>query len=138
MNETPLKVLVVEDEEGLADAMVKLLRLRGLDAFYTLDGPEAVNIFQEKMPEICIIDIQLGYSKLDGLDVLEKIKQMDHTAECIMVTRITDQASIGKAKELGAAHYLLKPLDSKDWLEVVLKSVKAVKERKRPGGQSSS
>ena len=138
MNETPLKVLVVEDEGGLADAMAKLLRLRGLDAFYTLDGPEAVNIFQEKGPEICIIDIQLGYSELDGLEVLEKIKQMDQTVECIMVTRITDQASIEKAKELGASQYLLKPLDSKDWLEVVLKAAEAVKERKRSGGQSSS
>ena len=131
MNDKPIKILIVEDEEGLSDAMVKLLRLRSFEAFYSLDGPEAVKMFEEKRPEICIIDIQLGYSELDGLEVLEKVKEIDKTAECIIVTRITDKESIEKAKELGATHYLLKPLDSKDWLEVVMEVADIVKKRRQ-------
>ena len=38
---------------------------------------------------------------------------------------------IEKAKELGATHYLLKPLDSKDWLEVVMEVADTVKERRQ-------
>jgi len=137
MNEVPLKVLVIEDEEGLADAMAKLLKIRGLDAFFTLDGVEAMKIFEEKKPEICVIDIHLGYSKLNGLEVLEKIKQMDSSTECIMVTRITEEESIEKAKALGATHYLLKPLNSTDWRDVVLEVAQIVKERRQSSGQSS-
>jgi len=138
MNDKPIKVLVVEDEEGLADAMVKLLKIRGLDAFYTMDGPEAVKIFEEKRPEICVIDIQLGYSKLDGLEVLERIKQIDKSTECVMVTRITDEESIEKAKALGATHYLLKPLNSTEWRDVVLEVAEIVKQRRQSSGQSAT
>jgi CheY-like chemotaxis protein len=134
MTDTPLKVLVVEDEEGLAHAMAGFLKLRGLDAFFTTDGVEAVKLFEEKRPEVCVMDIQLGYSKLDGLEVLEKIKQIDPTTQCVMVTRITDQESIEKARQLGAVHYLLKPLDAKDWLEVVMEVVNDIKEGKQSSG----
>ena len=131
MNETPIKVLVVEDEEGLADAMARLLRLRGLDAFYTLDGSEGVAMFKERNPEICIIDYELGYSKLDGLQVLEEIRKTGQTVECIVAMHDDDKRPIEKAKALGATRILIKPLDSPEWRDVVMEVAEIVRERKR-------
>lgn len=102
MTESPIKVMILEDEEGLADAMVKYLKLKQFDAFYSLNGRDAIEKFQQESPDICLLDIQLGYSQLDGLQVLEKIKEIDPSAECIIVTRITDEKSIEKAKKLDA------------------------------------
>ena len=82
---------------------------------------------------MCIIDIQLGYSELDGLEVLERIKEIDSSAECLMITRITEEESIERAKKLGATHYLLKPIDVEDWIEVVMKVADKIKEGRQSG-----
>ncbi|MEW5896032.1 MAG: response regulator [Candidatus Omnitrophota bacterium] len=133
MSDHPVKVLIVEDEEGLAQAMAGLLKVRGLDAFYTVDGVDAVKLFEERLPELCVIDVRLGFSKLDGLEVLEKIKKIDPSVECIMVTRITEKESIAKATALGAGHYLLKPLDSREWRDVVMGIAGRIRERRDSG-----
>ena len=130
MNDQSVKVLVVEDEEGLAKAMAGLLKVRGFDATYAVDGEEALKIFEENKHDLCMIDVQLGYSTIDGIEVLERVKKLQPQTECIMVTRITDKDSIKKAKELGASHYLLKPLDSKEWLNTVMNVAQQIRERR--------
>lgn len=130
MNDQPVKVLVIEDEEGLAKVMAGLLKVKGLEAYYAVDGGEALKLFEEKRPELCVIDVQLGYSEIQGLEALERIKQIQPSTECIMVTRITEKESIAKAKELGASHYLLKPLDSRKWRDVVMSIAQQIKERR--------
>ena len=119
MSEEAIKVLIVEDVEGIVVYMHKMLVLKGYKTFTALDGPKAVEIFEKERPQISILDVHLTYSPIDGVEVLEKIKAIDEAAVCIMVTRITDEAKIQKAKELGAAHYLLKPIDTKDMVSIV-------------------
>lgn len=115
-----LKVLVVDDEEGLLDLTQRMLQFKcGYQTVGTGDGIEAVKLFGEHRPDICILDVHLDDSKLDGIDVLREIKKIDPAAKCIMITRITDEHTIKAAQELGACAYLLKPLDSKEWLKVV-------------------
>ena len=63
------------------------------------------------------------------MQVLEKIKGINSRAACIMVTRITDQAKVDRARELGASRYLLKPIDTKDLIAVVNKVVQEFKEQ---------
>ena len=133
MNDNPTRILGIDDEEGLTDAMEKLLRVRGFQTFSATDGLEAVGVFDKERPEMCIIDIQLGYSELDGLEVLERIKEIDSSAECLMITRITEEESIERAKKLGATHYLLKPIDVEDWIEVVMKVADKIKEGRQSG-----
>jgi len=138
MSDNPIKVLVVDDEAGLTDAMEKLLKIKGFETFSATDGMQAVELFGKERPQICIIDIQLGYSEIDGIDVLARVKQMDKSAECIMVTRITDDSYVEKAKELEAARYLLKPIDAGDWINVVMEVAGNVKERGESSGESAS
>lgn len=130
MSEPMVKVLVVDDEEGLADFMQRILSLKGYAAFMETDGIGAVNFFKNERPDIVLIDIDLGYSEIDGVEVLKRIKEMDKDAACIMVTRITDEESVEKSREYGALHYLLKPLDSKDIVAAVNEAAEVIRKRR--------
>ena len=130
MSDPMLKVLVVDDEEGLADFMQKILQLKGYAAFMETDGVCAVNFFKSERPDITLIDVDLGNSELDGVEVLRRIKAIDQNAICIMVTRITDENSVKKSKEYGALHYLLKPLDSKDIVAAVNEAAQVIQQRR--------
>ena len=134
MSNQMIKVLVIDDEEGLADFMQRILSLKGYAAFMETDGIGAVNFFKNERPDIVLIDIDLGYSEVDGVEVLKRIKEIDKNAVCIMVTRITDEESVKKSKEYGAMHYLLKPLDSKDIVAAVNEAAEVIRQRRQLGG----
>ncbi|KKR07277.1 MAG: Sporulation initiation phosphotransferase F [Candidatus Peregrinibacteria bacterium GW2011_GWC2_39_14] len=130
MDNQMIRVLVIDDEEGLADFMQRILSLKGYAAFMETDGVGAVNFFKNERPDIVLIDIDLGYSEIDGVEVLKRIKEIDKNAVCIMVTRITDEESVKKSKEYGAMHYLLKPLDSKDIVAAVDEAARVIRQRR--------
>lgn len=119
MEKSGIKILVVDDEEDIAHFTAKILEYDGFKALKAMDGAQALEIFEKERPHICLIDVHLGYSKIDGMEVLRKIKETDKNTECIMITRITDKNTIAEAKKLGVKEYLLKPLASEQWLEKV-------------------
>jgi DNA-binding response OmpR family regulator len=129
MDKSKIKILVVDDEEDITHFTAKILEYDGFKAFKALDGAQALEIFEKERPQICLIDVHLGYSKIDGMEVLRKIKQTDKNTECIMITRITDKDTIDEAKKLGVKEYLLKPLASEQWLEKVHAAVNALQGR---------
>lgn len=134
MNASKIKVLVVDDEEDITHFTAKILEYDGFKAFRALDGAQALAIFEKERPQICLIDVHLGHSKIDGMEVLKKIKETDKNTECIMITRITDKDTIAKAKALGVKEYLLKPLASEQWLEKVHAVVNNIQERNEANG----
>ncbi len=119
MDRSKVKVLVVDDEEDIAHFTTKILQYDGFQAFKAVDGAQALEIFEKERPYICLIDVHLGFSKIDGMEVLEKIKTTDKNIECIMITRITDKDTMAKAKALGVKDYFLKPVTNETWLEKV-------------------
>ena len=129
MGEQSVKILVVDDEEGILDFVQRILRFRGFETFGTMDGVEAVKIFEKERPAIVLIDVQLNDSKIDGIEVLEHIKKIAPSTVCLMITRITEPDAIDKAKTLGAEQYLLKPLDTKELLAQVADAVRLVAAR---------
>lgn len=119
MDKSGIKILVVDDEEDITFFTAKILRHDGFTVYTAYDGAGALEIFRKERPQICLLDAHLGLSKIDGMDVLEEVKKTDKSVECIMITRITDQETVDKAKKLGVKHYLLKPLAMDDWLNKV-------------------
>lgn len=134
MEKSGIKILVVDDEEDIAHFTAKILEYDGFKAFRAVDGAQALEIFEKERPPICLIDIHLGYSKIDGMGVLKKIKETDRNTECIMITRITDQDTIARAKALGANEYLLKPIASEQWLEKVHAAANAIQGMDKANG----
>lgn len=134
MDKSKIKILVVDDEEDITHFTAKILQYDGFTVFKALDGSQALDIFAKEKPQICLLDVHLGYSKIDGMEVLEKIKSSDPNVECIMITRITDHETIAKAKSFGVKDYLLKPLAMEDWLKKVHAIAESIGERMSSNG----
>jgi DNA-binding NtrC family response regulator len=128
--ENSIKVLVVDDEDGLADYMQRILALKGYTSFMETDGIYALNFFKSERPDIVLIDVDLGNSEINGVELLRRIKEINKDTVCIMVTRITAEDSVAKAKEYGALHYLLKPLDTNDVVTAVNEAAALIQKRR--------
>ena len=114
-----LKLLVVDDEEGIVDYMKKIYDNKGYITFSATDGAVAVEIFKKESPQISLIDVHMPYSPIDGIETLRQIREIDKDSVCIMVTRITEQDKVEAAKKAGAFAYLLKPLTAGDIDKVI-------------------
>lgn len=87
------------------------------------DGVSAVNLIQEKAPDVVLLDLIMP--KLDGIGVMEKIKcrgNEGHTPAFIVVTAIGQDAITESAFAAGADYYLMKPFDA----EILLSRVKSI------------
>jgi YesN/AraC family two-component response regulator len=75
-----------------------------------MSGQDALELFKKYKPHACLIDIHMPFSEFDGLEVLKRVKAIDKSTICAMVTRIDESDAIAKAAELGAEEYLVKPV----------------------------
>ncbi|MBI5144792.1 MAG: response regulator [Candidatus Omnitrophica bacterium] len=124
MVQEPLKILIVEDEEDILIETKDIFEKKGFVAFTAIDSSEALEIFQKERPRVCLLDVHMPKSKLDGIGILEQIRLVDKSCICIMLTRLTDKDKVDAARRLGANHYVLKPLDYHELLKLIDDTVK--------------
>ena len=99
-------VLVVDDEHGVRQSFYMVLK----DEFTVLlagSGNEAIDIFSKNAVDLILLDILLP--DIDGIDLLERLKEMDPNTEIIMVTAVKEIQTAVKAIKLGAYEYIIKP-----------------------------
>jgi len=107
-----MKLLLVEDEEELSHILAKGLRKRGyaVDAVY--DGEEALCFYEINEYDLIILDLNIP--KVDGLEVLKKIRELDTSTKIIILSarsKIEDRVT---GLDMGANDYLIKPFDFKE------------------------
>ena len=117
-----LKLLTVDDEEGIVEFITKIYAKKGFLTFSATDGITAVDIFDKERPQIVLLDVHMPYSPIDGIETLKRIKEIDKETICIMLTRITDREKVDAARRLGALHYITKPLELEDLDKVVMEA----------------
>jgi DNA-binding response OmpR family regulator len=101
------KILIIEDDKETQRVYFDALSRDSFDVYFTDDGQEGLRISAEKRPNLILLDIMLP-GKLNGFDVLEKIKK-DESLKEIPVVVLTNLGSEKKvAKEIGAADYFIK------------------------------
>ena len=120
----PLKLLVVDDEEGIVDYTKKIYSRKGFLTFGATNGVTGVEIFKKEKPGICLIDVHMPYSQINGIETLRQIKEIDKKAICIMVTRITEKDKVEQARAYGASAYILKPLELEELDKVISETAK--------------
>ena len=99
-------ILVVDDEHGVRQSFNMVLK----DEFKVLlagSGNEAIDIFSKNAVDLILLDILLP--DIDGIDLLERLKEMDPNTEIIMVTAVKEIQTAVKAIKLGAYEYIIKP-----------------------------
>lgn len=109
--------LIVEDESSLRLVYVERFSQMGFDTDSASDGVEAINLINERTFDIVLLDI--GLPRVDGLEVLEHIREHSPSSEVIILTGVNDVRIAVKAMKLGAQDYLMKPIRA-DELSIVV------------------
>jgi two-component system, OmpR family, alkaline phosphatase synthesis response regulator PhoP len=107
------KILVIEDEQKIADAIAYALKREGYTVEVVYHGDEAINKLQEFRPDAIILDVMLP--GMDGYEILKKLKDTDRIG-VIMLTAKEDIVNKILGLELGADDYMTKPFDMRELL----------------------
>jgi two-component system, OmpR family, response regulator RegX3 len=107
----PARILVVEDEESLADTVRYNLEREGYAVAVASDGRTALDRFRSQTPSLVILDLMLP--EMSGLDVCRQIRQISNVP-IIMVTAKDSEADKVSGLELGADDYVTKPFSVRE------------------------
>ncbi|MGZ7040687.1 MAG: sigma-54-dependent transcriptional regulator, partial [Thermoanaerobaculia bacterium] len=123
---TPLRVLIVDDEEVLRDVLQAVLQREGFDAILASSGEEALNVLDsDEEVDLVILDIMLP--GISGIDTLRSIRISNPTLPVIVITAFSSIDGAIDAMKHGAFHYIPKPFKNE---EVVLTVNKALEQRR--------
>ncbi|APM36748.1 response regulator transcription factor [Corynebacterium diphtheriae] len=104
-------ILLVEDEESLADPLAFLLRKEGFDVVIAGDGPSALVEFDRNAIDIVLLDLMLP--GMSGTDVCKRLRAVS-SVPVIMVTARDSEIDKVVGLELGADDYVTKPYSSRE------------------------
>ncbi|NLG47890.1 response regulator transcription factor, partial [Gordonia sp. (in: high G+C Gram-positive bacteria)] len=104
-------VLIVEDEESLADPLAFLLRKEGFEASIVNDGAQAVSTFERLNPDIVLLDLMLP--GMSGTEICKLIRAKS-AVPVIMVTARDGEIDKVVGLELGADDYVTKPYSARE------------------------
>ncbi|MGD9977366.1 MAG: response regulator [Bacteroidales bacterium] len=110
------KILLVEDSRIIQLLIQTVLSDYGCEVESVNDGEEALGALSKHKPDLLILDIMMPV--MDGFTLLEKIDKPIGFPVLVVSAR-ADYNSIGKALELGASDYLIKPFNSTDLINKV-------------------
>ncbi len=116
MDEKP--ILIVDDDASQRRLIEFLLQEEGYSTLVAGDGKAGLQLFEEKSPRLVIADIRMP--GMDGLDLLSRIKAMNQDVPVVLITAFGTVNNAVEAMKLGAADYLLKPLNA-DELKIVIR-----------------
>jgi len=124
------RILVVEDDRALRNAVVSALQSGGYEVDYAADGSAGVQALSAKAYDIVLLDIGLPF--VDGWHVLSTLEGR-RVPSVIVISARGDQADKVRALDMGADDYLAKPFAS----EELLARIRAVLRRAQPPAQLS-
>jgi signal transduction histidine kinase len=111
-------ILLVDDEEGIRKVLGIALQDAGYNVLTAASGEEALNVFRTKQPALVLTDIKMP--GMDGIELLQRIKQESADTEVIMLTGHGDLDLAIKSLQCEAADFVTKPI-SDEALEIALK-----------------
>jgi signal transduction histidine kinase len=111
-------ILLVDDEEGLRKVLGLSLMDRGYNVHTAGDGRQALALFEQVSPAIVLTDIKMP--GMDGIDLLQIIKQRNSDVEIIMITGHGDIDLAIRSLKFDATDFITKPIDD-DILDIALK-----------------
>lgn len=113
-------VLVVDDEPLIRDLLVQFLSLRGYRVLGVKDGAEALNMVENRPPDLILLDLLMP--GMNGVDVLRRLRENEYTGGVIILTGSHDEEVLEEAWALRPQEVLGKPID----LERLLTAIQLV------------
>lgn len=109
---TRTKILYVEDEPFLGRIVRESLESRDFEVCMTPDGRDAVDMYKQLQPDICVLDIMLPHK--DGYTIAKEIRQLNETIPIIFVTAKNETEDVIKGFETGGNDYIRKPFSMEE------------------------
>ncbi len=123
------RVLVVEDDEAIAEVLQRSLRMEGYEVRTTGDGNAALEVAHSYLPDLVVLD--LGLPGLDGIDVARELRRRDDTPILMLTARDAVEARV-EGLDSGADDYLVKPFERQE----LLARLRALLRRRPPRGSA--
>jgi len=124
------RILVVEDDEAIADVVRRALRQEGHEVRAAADGVEALDLADEFIPDLVVLD--LGLPRLDGVEVCRRLRAESDVPILILTARSETEDRV-EGLDSGADDYLVKPFE----LSELLARTRALMRRRPPRGTAS-
>ncbi len=120
-----LSVLYVEDEENIAQTLITYLSKFFNEVIYAKNGEDGLALYKEDSFDIVITDIKMP--KMNGLDMSEKIKEINPNQNIIIVSAYSEIDNFQRSIKLGIDGYIIKPIDYMSLNKTLFKTVSKIK-----------
>lgn len=117
-----IKVLLVDDEREFTDTLAERLEIRDFEVVKAFSGDEAMENLKTHKADVVVLDVSMPGK--DGITTLQEIKQLNPIIEVIMLTGHATVDTAVQGMKLGAFDYLMKPTETKDLIEKLVKAYK--------------
>lgn len=102
-----VRLLIIDDDLTICDYLRCFFSQRGYKVFTANDGNQAVFVTTEQRPDIILLDIKMPGPS--GIEVLQKIKEIDKNFKVIMMSAVNEEVVVELAMKYGAVGYITKP-----------------------------
>lgn len=126
----PVRVLVVEDDEEIAQVLQRSLRMEGYEVRLSSDGEAALTDVGDFLPDVLVLD--LGLPRLDGLEVARRVRERGDDVPILILTARDALESRVEGLDIGADDYLVKPFERQE----LLARLRALLRRRPPRGMA--
>ena len=127
MDNKDIKILFLDDEKDIVEVLAKIFSMYGYTTFQARNSDQALDIFNREDPQICVFDIYLIDSNLDGIETFEEIRKNNKDILCIFFSRITEDDIVKRANTLGVFDFLVKPFNPQELKAVINKAVETLR-----------
>ena len=116
------RILIVDDDKDICAMLSQLVMREGLKPTSFNEGEPALEMIRSLAPDVVLLDIQMP--GMDGLEVLENIRELDPDIPVIMITAYSNLRGAVGAIKAGAHDYLSKPFENNEVIRVVHRALK--------------
>ena len=104
-----MRLLVVDDDRAVRDALRRALTLAGYEVQGAEGGAEAIELVAEELPDAVVLDV--GMPEVDGLEVCRRLRLLGNRVPILMLTARVEVSDRIAGLDAGADDYLVKPFD---------------------------
>jgi DNA-binding response OmpR family regulator len=125
-----VRVLVVEDDEDIAQVLQRSLRMEGYEVRLAFDGEAGLSEAKDFLPDLVVLD--LGLPRLDGLEVARRLREGEDDVPILILTARDALEARVEGLDMGADDYLVKPFERQE----LLARLRALLRRRPPRGMA--
>ena len=126
-----ITALYVEDEAIIRDSITPFLAPLFKELIVATNGLEGIALYKENQNSIDVVITDINMPKMNGLDMLDKIKEISPFLPMLITTAHNDTDFLHRAIEVGVTGYINKPIDVRKLLDVIKKNVLPLVEKKQ-------